>query len=196
MRTLIIRHEPGSNPARFVVVRGSDSKSADPVEVSSPFAAAVEGRPESNLMAELAWYLEKFLDYPFEPRTVQAENILDALNQWGKQAYAALFGSGKACVWYEEAVKGGEANLCLQVMSDDATVLSWPWEALQAKERTYLSVSSLVERRMNKVTDAVVSKKLPRDIVNILLVTCRPHEGDVGYRSISRPLVELIEQRT
>jgi len=35
---------------------------------------------------------------------------------------------------------------------------------------------------------------LPSDRVNILLVTARPHEGDVQYRSISRPLVELIQE--
>src|ERR1019366_4575483 len=36
---------------------------------------------------------------------------------------------------------------------------------------------------------------LPTDCVNILLVVARPYEGDVRYRSIARPLVELIRDR-
>ena len=39
-----------------------------------------------------------------------------------------------------------------------------------------------------------LADSLPRDRVNILLVTARPYEGDVRFRSISRPLVELIER--
>ena len=33
---------------------------------------------------------------------------------------------------------------------------------------------------------------LPRDRINILLITARPNKDDVDYRSISRPLVDLI----
>ena len=35
---------------------------------------------------------------------------------------------------------------------------------------------------------------LPKDRINILLVTARPFENDVDYRSISRPLVDLIRK--
>ena len=38
-----------------------------------------------------------------------------------------------------------------------------------------------------------LSETLPKDQVNILLLTARPYEADVRYRSISRPLVEQIE---
>ena len=31
--------------------------------------------------------------------------------------------------------------------------------------------------------------------VNILLVVARPYERDVGFRSIARPLIELIEKQ-
>ena len=39
-----------------------------------------------------------------------------------------------------------------------------------------------------------LDQRLPRDRINILLVTARPHQGDVRLRSISRPLVELINK--
>ena len=52
----------------------------------------MEGRPNSDLMRELRWYLEEFLDYPFPPETDRAERVLDALRRWGEQAFDALFG--------------------------------------------------------------------------------------------------------
>jgi hypothetical protein len=67
MNTLIIRHVAKSEPAQFQVVRQRDGKSTDPTRVASPFGFPVEGRPESDLIRELNWYLETFLDYPFEP---------------------------------------------------------------------------------------------------------------------------------
>jgi hypothetical protein len=42
---------------------------------------------------------------------------------------------------------------------------------------------------------APLGGELPKDRVNILLVIARPKEGDVKYRSVGRPLVELIEKR-
>ncbi len=36
---------------------------------------------------------------------------------------------------------------------------------------------------------------LPNERVNILLVVCRPFEHDVRYRSIARPLIELIQSK-
>ena len=59
---LIVRHLPGSEPSRFQLTRLSDGKSTEPVEVPSPFLFPVDGRSGSNLMHEMRWYLEDFLD--------------------------------------------------------------------------------------------------------------------------------------
>ena len=40
-----------------------------------------------------------------------------------------------------------------------------------------------------------IGRRWPKDQVNILLVTARPYAADVRYRSISRPLVELIDKQ-
>ena len=76
-------------------------------------------------------------------------------------------------------------------------MLSWPWEALYDPEIGVIGQTCQVERRVEKnVRDAPpLSKDLPTDAVNILLVIARPFEGDVSYRSVGRPLVELIEEK-
>ena len=176
--------------AGFVLKRlsASDVKSLDAVTVPSPYEFPVEGQPNSNLMLELRWYLEDFLDYPFHPETLKAEHVLDALRGWGTTAFNALFDRRDAGTWL-----GGAGTL--QVRSDDPNILSWPWEALYDPQLNYVSQHRSVERRLNKIADPPALCALPTDSVNILLVVARPYEDDVRYRSIARPLVEMIREK-
>jgi hypothetical protein len=192
--TLIIRHLPGGG---FQVVRLRDGKTSEPVAVVSPVGFPVAGRPDGDLMRELQWYLETFLEYPFPPETDHAERVRDALRQWGERAFEGLFGGRGSGRMFDAATADAYARLHLQVSSDDPRVLSWPWEALYDPEVGHLAHTCQIERTLNKVRDPQpLPDRLPAERVNILLVTARPYEKDVHYRSISRPLVELIETHT
>src|ERR1700689_5512670 len=92
MSTLTVRHVGDSDPAQFHVQRPDGKSTKDPSAVISPIGFPVEGRPDSDLMQELRWYLEKFLGYPFHPETEHAERVQAALRAWGEQAFLALFG--------------------------------------------------------------------------------------------------------
>ena len=75
LQTFIIQHIDESDPPSFNVIRGSDNKKlGGPYDVPSPIGYPVEGRPNSELMQELRWYLEEFLDYPYEPNTGSRPN--------------------------------------------------------------------------------------------------------------------------
>ena len=75
-------------------------------------------------------------------------------------------------------------------------MLGWPWEALHDPQAGQLAQTCQIERRLNTVRKPdKVGQPWPKDQVNILLVTARPYEADVRYRSISRPLVELIDKQ-
>ena len=187
--TLAIRHLGNSSLPAFELTRLSDGKSAAPVAIASPYEALVEGRSGSNLMRELRWYLESFLDYPFPPESVHAEHVMDALRTWGSQAFNALFDQRDAGEW----LAGSDL---LQVRSDDPGILSWPWEALfDPQAHSYIAHQRRIERRLNQIPDPPTVADLPQDRVNILLVVARPYEGDVRYRSIARPLIELIQSQ-
>jgi tetratricopeptide (TPR) repeat protein len=156
----------------------------------------VTGRSNSNLLSELRWYQEDFLDYPFHPETDHADKVVDALQQWGLLAFSALFGSMHGRDWFKDATRNGHEQLRLIISSDDPRILGWPWEALRDPETDVLALGCQIERKLNQNADPLpLSATLPEDKVNILLVTARPFEADVGYRSISRPLIDLIENQ-
>ena len=139
-------------------------------------------------MTELRWYLEHFLDYPFDPEIGHAGRVLDALEAWGTQTFNALFDRRDAGDWLADSE-------ILQIRSDDPHILSWPWEALFDPQHNYLAHERRIERRLNHLADPPPLRALPNDRVNILLVVARPYKADVRYRSIARPLVELIQSR-
>ncbi len=218
MEAIIISHLAGTQPARFEVIRPNGQRAPD-VELPSPFEFPVQDRPNDNLMSQLCWYLEEFLDYPFPPRTEQAGHVEDALKAWGTQAFNALFQCGQARDWFIAARQEGDSRpnrgagilpaspprrprdgnaqpLRLQISSDDPAILSWPWEALNDPETGVLAHQATIERRLNyNLSDPPpLSGQLPKECIHILLVTARPFESDVKYRSISRPLVDLIKK--
>lgn len=193
MAVLAIRHVAENDPPRFQLQRIGGKETAA-VEVLSPASFPVEGQATSGLVRELGWYLETFLDYPFTPWLERAERVRDALRAWGEQAFNALLGNGDGGALFAKATANGYEELLLQVWSDDARILAWPWEALRDSKIGALASVCRIERRLNEVADpAPVPVGLPMDRVHILLVIARPLEGDVKYRSIARPLVEMIE---
>ena len=131
MSTLTIRHVGDSDPPQFQVLRPDLKSTKDPATVKSPVGFPVEGRPDSDLIRELRWYLETFLEYPFPPETEHADRVQAALRDWGEKAFQALFGDAIAGGWYNDAIRRGADKLDLRIVSDDPRVLGWPWEAVR-----------------------------------------------------------------
>ena len=97
---------------------------------------------------------------------------------------------------FDAATREDYSDLHLRISSDDAQVLAWPWEALFDQEiGAFLAHTCRIERKLDGIRDPrPLPQGLPRNRVNILLVVARPYEQDVRFRSIARPLVELIEK--
>ena len=194
MGTLIIRHVNSGAAPEF---QATDNKRfTKSVTILSPMDFPVEGRPNSGLMHELRWYLEGFLSYPFSPELEHAERVQAALRAWGEAAFSKLFGDIQGGEIFNEAKKGGYERLQLVIASDDPQVLGWPWEAIRDPRASALGQTCQFERQLNNVNPPdKTRRKWPKDQVNILMITARPFPGDVQYRSISRPLVELIANK-
>ena len=87
---VIIHQKFSPSSIRTVLTRLSDGKHLSAVAIASPHEHPVEDRPNSNLMRELRWYLENFLEFPFHPETIHAEHVLEAV-------IACFPGLGRLC---------------------------------------------------------------------------------------------------
>jgi tetratricopeptide (TPR) repeat protein len=196
---LTIRHQNNHDgQAQFVVTRLSDGRTSGPVTVTAPDHITAPGRGNSHLANDLRWYLERFLDYPFEPNLALAQTVQDTLAQWGKAAFSSLF-QDKARDWYLDARRQSLSEFTLKIASDDPRILSWPWEVLHDPEATTLAHTCRIERQLYELHDPQpLPDNLPADCINILLVIARPYgEEDVSYHALARPLVELaVQQQT
>ena len=194
--TLIIRHLGDQNgEPEFTVVRQTDAKTGAAVTLTPPERIMIEGRPDSDLMQDLRWYLEHFLDYPSDPNTQLADRVLAALKGWGEQIFTQLF-QGQAYLWYGKARHDGLTTLHLKIASDDPRILAWPWEALRDPQGTTLAQTCRIERQLSELHDPLpLPDTLARNRINILLIIARPYgETDVGYHALSRPMVELVRK--
>nr|MCH9698525.1 CHAT domain-containing protein [Gammaproteobacteria bacterium] len=197
--TLIIKHQNSEqNNHSFCVVRQSDAKTSKPVTLTGPDSVQVDGRPNSTLTQDLRWYLEDYLKLPTGAYPDLAERVLEALDDWGKDIFSALF-SGRARDWYQDIRRNSASlsELTIKIASDDPRILAWPWEALCDPEGTTLAHTCRIERQLSELHDPLpLPEHLPNHCLNILLIIARPYgDEDVGYHAVSRPLIELSQQQ-
>ena len=193
---LLIRHTGTSQEGipSFVVV--SDEKQEKRIVPLTPPGMIKVGTHSKNLLQDLRWYFENYLELAVGDYRIRAEDIQAALRQWGKDCFDALFGEGRAYGWYRDARQTQLSDLRIKIASDDPAVLSWPWEALESPDDGYLAQQCRIERQLDDIGDAFpLSRDLPADQLNILYIIARPYgEGDEGFGALARPLVDFVEE--
>jgi len=185
---LQIRHIPTPDDIpQFVVVY--DGKQSKPVSIKSPWEIMVGTQ---TLQQGLQWYLEEFLKLP-EGFRARAENVQAALSQWGRGCFDALFEGGQARDWYRDAQKNF-FNLKLEIVSNDAAVLSWPWEALKSsQDGCFQALQCLIQRRLDSVGDILPLSNLPDDELNVLYIIARPKGDVLDFQTQARPLIDFAK---
>jgi hypothetical protein len=139
----------------------------------------------------LAWYFEEHLRYPFLDKDRERETV-EQIAGYGTALFAQVFG-GEASHDYR-ALRERSFDGCRLEVSGSAALHRLHWEALRDPEYpgTPLAVRLPVTRRVS----AQPSKFAVRDdlpTLNILVVTARPGgPHDIGYRTISRPLLDAL----
>jgi tetratricopeptide (TPR) repeat protein len=189
---LQIRHieNPDDHPL-FEVIR--DGKNGKAVNLMPPVEFRLEEH-NIDLQEALKWYLEEYLKLPIEGYKTRGKAVEKALAQWGKDTFGALFDSGFARDWYQEARREGLTNLHIKIVSDSPGVLAWPWETLESADDSYLALQCCMGRQLCNIADALPpAVSLPKDKLNILYIIARPFdEEDVGFQTLARPLADLV----
>jgi len=143
---------------------------------------------------QLAWYFERYLRFPFTDQ-VKAREAAGSIARYGESLFKQVFEENhNVYARYKAAVQAGLSTVQFEI-AGSPLFHTLHWEALKDPElRLPLALqATMVRKNLNPSTiDASVR---PFPTINLLIVTARPSgRSDVGYRTISRPLVEALRQ--
>jgi len=145
------------------------------------------------------WYLEEYVEWPYEQFLERGKKIEASLAEFGKRLYRAVCASpgamGIVQAWrLQPAVQQRQ----ISIVSDIPTALSLPWELLHDEQgflvlRTRTPVS-LIRRLPQRELSAFPTSFEPP--LRILLVTARPDDAAfIDPRSIARELLDEVQQQ-
>ncbi|HBE59112.1 MAG TPA: hypothetical protein DEA78_25765, partial [Cyanobacteria bacterium UBA11159] len=186
---LRINHE-GDSIQLFWQQGKANPRHAPAVTFTHPF--------DKQALADLRWYLEEYLRFPYGLADDTAAKIEEKLQNWGEELFELVFRSSEKAREFFQAATFDGLNQCeLVITSDNPEVLMLPWELLYSpSDRNFLAPSLAgMSRSLSDYAVRAEMGDLPQDKLNILLVIARPYgERDIGLKTIARPLFESIAQ--
>ncbi len=157
-----------------------------PIEIVDPFSPEEEKR--------LEWYFEEYLRFPFTEQVKRAEAAA-SVKTYGEKLFAQVFKDPQALIDYGQLRQSpGVSGLTFEIVGSPE-FHRLHWEALKdpALPLPFALEAPLIRKSAH--IQAVKATAASSPTINVLLVTARPMgRGDVGYRTISRPLVETLRQ--
>ncbi|MEU0547052.1 tetratricopeptide repeat protein [Micromonospora sp. NPDC005979] len=140
----------------------------------------------------LGWYFEEHLRFPFLDKDLAREAV-EQLRAYGERLFRQVF-AGDALVDYRVVARRGFDGYRVQVRGS-AAFHRLHWEALYDPGLPVPMAIRLPIVRCVYLTPSGFDLPPQRPTLNILVVTARPGgRSDVGYRTISRPLLKGLRR--
>ena len=138
----------------------------------------------------IRWYLEDYLDQPFDPNPSIAARTEQRLAEIGRELFEQLFATRKMIEWWARA-KDTLSQLRIEVSTSVAAATAIPWELLRDPVTdTPLALEAAEFVRSHRDARRQPTVPAQADQLRILLVICRPREDqDVPFRSVASHLV-------
>ena len=141
---------------------------------------------------QLDWYFEKWLRFPFVDK-VKAENTAHLILDYGDSLFEQVFDAKQAFAKYREGFLKDPRNIRVEIEGSPA-FHSLHWECLRDPDTNFTFAIDGVLIRKPQEAQVIEADFEEAPAINLLLVTARPSgKYDVGYRTISRPLVEMLD---
>ena len=154
------------------------------ITISNPFSKAED--------EELEWYFEEHLEFPFTKK-VRARNAAVSITTYGEALFKQVFEKDpRVLVAYKTSVQAGLNDVQIEI-EGSPRFHTLHWEALKDPDLSEPLLLQATMVRKNLVPSTIQAQVRPSPTINLLIVTARPSgTRDVGYRTISRPLVEAL----
>ena len=140
----------------------------------------------------LEWYFEQHLRFPFTDQKT-ASQVAQSITEYGEKLFGQVFPEGLQR-FYGRALAHGPAGVTFEILGSPA-FHRLHWEALKDPNlpRPFALEAPMLRKNLEPCEVEAVMQ--PSPTLNILVVTARPGgQRDVGYRTITRPLVEALGQ--
>lgn len=175
------QHEEEGWNARVIF----DNAAEYPITIQNPFSEKDEEL--------LAWYFKEHLRHPFTDEEL-ARRAARSIQRYGETLFDQIFSDRNAYAQYKDSIRNGIGTVRLEIVGSPS-FHALHWEALKdpTHPRPVALETSMVRKNIIPLPNTYTLR--PSPTLNILVVTARPGKHqDVGYRTISRPLVELIDR--
>ena len=157
-------------------------------QVRDPFA------DHKQQEADLEWYFEEYPQFPFT-QTVRARTTAESIRTYGEFLFSQIFADPQVLLQYRQATQHGLHTIQLEI-AGSSSFHRLHWEALYDPQLGHELALHVPIIRQNLTPQAFAAAMQPSATINILVVVARPAGSrDVGYRTISRPLVEELSKR-
>lgn len=185
--TITIRESSFNEPVFQLAVSFTDGPEYE-VQLLNPHDPKQEDRFE--------WYFEQYLrDSPFF-EAEKAKRTVQEIAQYGEALFKEIFIKNPVIFSkYQRFLDDGLSELEFAINGINTAFHAIHWEALKdpALPKAFAAEQANVFRK-NRIPAAVESRVKPSPFINLLLVTARPKwEDDLNYRTITRPIIDLIE---
>jgi hypothetical protein len=140
----------------------------------------------------LAWYFEQYLMYPFRDQGLH-RNAVRQITAYGESLFKQVFG-GSANGAYQQ-LRSQAFDGCRLEISGSAALHRLHWEAMRDPGmETPVAIRIPTIRRVAG-PEWKPAPPVGQPTLNILVVVARPMgSDDVGYRTVSRPLLDALRQ--
>uniref|UniRef100_UPI0039C5AEC0 CHAT domain-containing protein n=1 Tax=Nostoc sp. CCY0012 TaxID=1056123 RepID=UPI0039C5AEC0 len=183
--TVITIREEGRIDTGFAAILKFDGGEY-PVTITDPFT------PKEEKLLE--WYFEEWVTFPFSD-TVIAERAAASVKIYGESLFKQVFQADFNAYSLYRQLRGNLSQVQIEIVAKTPEFHALHWEALQDPDLSRpLAVDCVMLRKNVRPAPPVSANVQLSPVINLLVVVARPdEERDVGYRTISRPLLELID---
>jgi tetratricopeptide (TPR) repeat protein len=153
----------------------------------------------NQVQEDLCWYLENFLQFPFEPASKIATRIEQRVIDIGIELFKAVFHANKDAQKLWAALRRVLHESRIEIATKVQEVTSVPWE-LMRDPKTYTPLALYANAFVRTYTSPSLRPFLPRpaqqnEPIRILLVIYRPDEcKEVPFRSVATHLVKRLSE--
>ncbi|MEK8021963.1 MAG: tetratricopeptide repeat protein [Candidatus Parabeggiatoa sp.] len=182
MTLITIREKTQTDDNTYEAELSFDHGMPYPITIKNPFSAKQEKLFE--------WYFEKYSKFPFT-KQVEFAQAAASVPRYGEELFEQVFSHRKVYAEYSHALQTTDLEIEIVGLS---TFHQLHWEALKDPDSDHALAlhHPIIRKPVGHPPPMVTGQASPT--LNVLLVIARPDgKDDIGYRTISRPLVEMLQ---